>query len=595
MRAIEARLRAGMAARGITGAAQDEIVRQITSFALYGFPECVGGDTRVIDADTGRYVSIEEVATGRVQLTATLACNADLKLRPRRVLAALASGKRMVHRLRTALGREITATPEHPFLTVNGWRTLAELHEGDHVATARTLPALGRDRWPWHELVVLAGLIAEGNLCHPTTFYFYTTDLQHCDEFVGAVERFDNTQATIRRHRSCYSVHVRRRDASRPIGAVEWAKQLGIWGRNSHRKCLPESVSLLDATSLALLLARLWDGDGHISTVGHASYDTASRQLAQDVQHILLRLGIVSRVYERVRPYRDRFVTGYTVTITGRANLQRFHRRVGRRFLNQQKRRMTATLAAADSSQRASRDVVPVEVRVLIDSERRQRGLTWLEVSQGAGIAARTVASPDISKRGYRRWVIARLARYFSSRELAHLSRSQIYWDRVTSIEPVGVRETYDLRIEKEHNFLANDFVVHNSHAASFALIAYASAYLKAHHPAAFACALLNAWPMGFYHPATVVKDAQRHGVEVRPIDVPRSDWKCTLEDGALRLGLRYVLGLRAEAAARLVAARPFGSVAEAAQRGVLKRSEVETLAHAGAFAAFGLARREAL
>ncbi|HUE31272.1 MAG TPA: error-prone DNA polymerase, partial [Verrucomicrobiae bacterium] len=133
------------------------------------------------------------------------------------------------------------------------------------------------------------------------------------------------------------------------------------------------------------------------------------------------------------------------------------------------------------------------------------------------------------------------------------------------------------------------------SHAASFALIAYASAYLKAHHPAAFACALLNAWPMGFYHPATVVKDAQRHGVAVRPIDVARSEWRCTLEDGAIRLGLRYVQGLRAEAAARLVAARPLASVAEAAQRGGLTRSELETLAHAGAFAAFGLARREAL
>jgi len=178
---------------------------------------------------------------------------------------------------------------------------------------------------------------------------------------------------------------------------------------------------------------------------------------------------------------------------------------------------------------------------------------------------------------------------------LANLSASHIYWDRVTSIEPVGVRETYDLRIDEDHNFLANDFVVHNSHAASFALIAYASAYLKAHHPAAFACALLNAWPMGFYHPATVVKDAQRHGVPVRPIDVTRSAWKCTLEDGAVRLGLRYIQGLRAEAAERLVAARPLGSVAEAAQRAELTRSELETLAHAGAFAALGLARREAL
>src|SRR5438046_6548683 len=71
------------------------------------------------------------------------------------------------------------------------------------------------------------------------------------------------------------------------------------------------------------------------------------------------------------------------------------------------------------------------------------------------------------------------------------------------------------------------------SHAASFALIAYASAYLKAHHPAAFACALLNAWPMGFYHPATVVKDAQRHGVEARPIAVTRPGGPCASEDGA--------------------------------------------------------------
>src|SRR5213078_3915110 len=177
----------------------------------------------------------------------------------------------------------------------------------------------------------------------------------------------------------------------------------------------------------------------------------------------------------------------------------------------------------------------------------------------------------------------------------AHLSASQIYWDRVTSIEQVGVRQTYDLRIDEDHNFLANDFVVHNSHAASFALLAYASAYLKAHHPAAFACALLNAWPMGFYAPATVVKDAQRHGVEVRPIDATRSDWKCTLEAGAVRMGLRYVLGLREAAAQRIVAARPFASVAEAAQRAELRADELEVLAHAGAFSALGLARREAL
>src|SRR5206468_5068369 len=87
------------------------------------------------------------------------------------------------------------------------------------------------------------------------------------------------------------------------------------------------------------------------------------------------------------------------------------------------------------------------------------------------------------------------------------------------------------------------------SHAASFALLAYASAYLKVHYPAAFYTALLNNQPMGFYHPATLVKDAQRRGVRFHPIDVQVSNWDCTVEsDGGIRLGLRYVHGLREQA-----------------------------------------------
>jgi len=239
MDAIQQRLREGMAARGIPPPVQDEIVQQITSFALYGFPECVVGDTRVIDADTGRQLRIEDVVAGRAGLTTTLACDEDLQLRPRRVLEARASGERMVYRLRTSLGREITATAEHPFLTIDGWRKLGELAVGDHVATARTLPRLGGRRWPRHEIVVLAGLIAEGNLCHPTTFYFYTTDPTHRDEFVEAVECFENTSATVRRHRNCHSVHVRRRNRSQPIGAVEWARRRSICRKASSSSMLP--------------------------------------------------------------------------------------------------------------------------------------------------------------------------------------------------------------------------------------------------------------------------------------------------------------------------------------------------------------------
>ena len=131
------------------------------------------------------------------------------------------------------------------------------------------------------------------------------------------------------------------------------------------------------------------------------------------------------------------------------------------------------------------------------------------------------------------------------------------------------------------------------SHAASFALLVYASAYLKVHHPQAFYAAMLNCWPMGFYSPATLVKDAQRRGVRVKPIDVARSDWLCTLEregpeeELRLRLGLRYVRGLREEAK-KLVAeraVRPFASIADLSARVPLRREELATLAEIGALA----------
>jgi len=138
------------------------------------------------------------------------------------------------------------------------------------------------------------------------------------------------------------------------------------------------------------------------------------------------------------------------------------------------------------------------------------------------------------------------------------------------------------------------------SHASSFALLAYASAYLRVHHPAAFYASLLNNQPMGFYHPATIVKDAQRHGLRMLPIDVTRSEWLCTIEpvDGArptMRMGLRYVKGLRERAGRAIVAARQaraFGSIHDLARRAHLDRDELETLAAIGALASIGGTRR---
>ncbi len=143
------------------------------------------------------------------------------------------------------------------------------------------------------------------------------------------------------------------------------------------------------------------------------------------------------------------------------------------------------------------------------------------------------------------------------------------------------------------------------SHAASFALVAYASAWMKCHHPDVFCCALLNAQPMGFYAPAQVVRDAREHRVLVRPVCVNASRWDCTLErrgDGgpgyAVRLGLRMVKGLGNEPGAELVARRgdtPYASIEEIWRRAGISAPMLERLAEADAFSGIGLDRRQAL
>jgi len=147
---------------------------------------------------------------------------------------------------------------------------------------------------------------------------------------------------------------------------------------------------------------------------------------------------------------------------------------------------------------------------------------------------------------------------------------------------------TQDIIVQSITSFALYGFP--ESHAASFALLAYASAYLRCRYIAAFTCALLNNQPMGFYHPSTIVQDAQRHGLRVLPVDVTQSEWKCAVtpqQSFALRLGLNYVRGLRKSTGDAIVAARaqqPFTNIQELVRRvPEISKEELRDLAEIGA------------
>jgi error-prone DNA polymerase len=160
-----------------------------------------------------------------------------------------------------------------------------------------------------------------------------------------------------------------------------------------------------------------------------------------------------------------------------------------------------------------------------------------------------------------------------------------------------GISQAFAERLYKQIQGFG-EYGFPESHAASFALLVYASAWLKVHHPAAFAAALINSQPMGFYSVNTILQDAQRHGVRVEPVCVLKSAWDCTLEEGALRVGLRQVKGLGRRTAERIALARqtgPFRHLEDCVDRARLDRKEVRLLAEAGAFGTLVPHRREAL
>ena len=242
---------------------------------------------------------------------------------------------------------------------------------------------------------------------------------------------------------------------------------------------------------------------------------------------------------------------------------------------------------------------------------RRRQGLERVSYPSEAvkEVLKRTLGVPIFQEQVMQ---LAVVAAGFAPGEADQLRRSMAAWRRKGGLEHFERRLIEGMRERGYEEAFARqifrqilgfgEYGFPESHAASFALLVYVSAWLKCHEPAVFACALLNSQPMGFYAPAQIVQDARRHGVIALSVDAAASAWDCTLEGNAeggraLRLGLRLVQGLSRAGAERLVCARaqaPFGGLEDLAHRSALSPSDLKCLAAAGALAGLVGHRRKA-
>ena len=513
---------AGCVKNDIPAKTAEDIYADIEFFARYGFNKCLPGDVEVVDAGSGRLLCVEDLYTGAASLTETVTCDTNsLKLQPGRVSAVMDNGVKPVYRLTTRTGRQIEATANHPFYTFDGWRRLEELHAGAQIATPRRLPVEGKNEWPDHQVIALGHLLAEGNLCHPHSVYFYSQDPAQVQDYVCAAEQFGNVQCSIADHKGTASVYARRVDRHAEPGIVVWAKELGIWGKNAREKEIPAAAFTLNNWLIGLLLSRMWEGDGHINRQGRSLfYATASERMARQMQHLFLRLGIVSRLRTVEFPYKEGR-TGYQLFVTGNDNIARFANTVGCHFVSQKRRESLADLLLEAPQANGTKDVVPLGVKELVRTAKAAAGVTWQEMNALSGVAQREFyPTGNPGKNGFTRATVERLANYFDNPSLRRYADNDIYWDQIESIEYVGEKRTYDLEVPGTHNFVANDILVHNSHAADYAVITVQTAWLKALYPVEYMAALLLVERDKTDKVVNFLNECRRMGIQVLPPDV---------------------------------------------------------------------------
>lgn len=603
----------GAVSRGVERRLASDIFDLIEKFAGYGFNKCLHGDTEIVDADSGAIHRVADLFRRRRTLIGRLkvhSLDADYKLKARTVEDIVWNGVKQVYRLTTRSGRQIVATGNHPLRVFDGWKILEELQVGEALATPRRLFVESRLRWKEHELIALAGLLSEGNTCHPSALYFYNNDNEALVDFAAAVGGFENTQARLTRRDDgrgeVCAVRTRKYPWNHPefeqkrhSGMRQWAERLEILGTKAAAKCVPPELFELSDDCIALFLGRLWSGDGSLSPT-HAPpyYATSSYRLARDVQYLLLRLGIYTTLKKKRFAYREATRDGYTVHLCGEGMLERFRRQICPHVVGRQRDlQVLDSYLVENAGLRSSRDTVPADIRKWVDEERRALGLTWKQLEARTRLSMREFyGSGSAGKKGFRRHTVSRLAEVLASVRLAQLSESDIFWDEIVDIEPAGTADTYDLTVEGCHNFVADGLIVHNSHSAAYALIAYQTAWLKAHYPADYMAAVLSADMDHTDKVVVMIDEARRMGLTVHGPDVNSSQWVFRARDGAaIDYGLGAIKGVGQSAVESIVAAReeggPFRGLNDFCQRVELNRVNrrvMEALILAGALDALG-------
>jgi replicative DNA helicase len=426
---------------------------------------CLTAGTRILRADTGSEITLGDLLASGARNVPVWSLDERLRLVPQTMTHAFPSGVKEVFRVRLTSGREVEATANHPFLTLDGWRPLGDLEPGSRVAVPRqTPPPLQTQELPEPELIMLAHLLGDGSFVRNRPIRYASTDEANLAAVTDAARHFGITavrdfyeaaRCTSLRLRAPYHLTHGRRN---PIAA--WLDSMGLFGLRSHEKFIPPRIFSLPQDQLALFFRHLWATDGSVTVSKSGGvriyYGSTSERLVRELHILLLRFGITARLRAVGNVYGH---PQWTIDVTGVRDQRRFLDEIG--VYGERGLAAVEVLRRLDAMTAAGRfDTIPSAVWDRVHQVMKERSISLSRIQVAIGSKSRGDLNPSISPTRTR---IGRIAQVLDDAELEMLATNDVFWDTIASIESIGYQPVYDATVLEMHNFIANGINIHNS------------------------------------------------------------------------------------------------------------------------------------
>jgi replicative DNA helicase len=429
---------------------------------------CLTGETQLIDAETGKILTIKYLAENKnLKPIKILAMSNDYKIKPAVLIKAFKTGKKEVFLLKTASGREIKATANHQFYLLSGWKRLDQLKKGDLIAVPRVILTKGEKNYFEDEIVFFAHMLGDGCYVKNQPIHYTSSDLKNIKAVEITAKKAFSIKGKLVKQKNWYHLYLpspNKLTHGKHHPFVSWLKKEGLDLAHSYEKVLPVSFLNLTEKKTKLFLYHLWATDGNISwkkikgRMPSASiyYASTSKILIFQLQYLLTRLGILSTIrVSRKKGYRPTF----QLHIQGKENQLKFLKEVG--CFGEKEKIIPSLIKALEKiKSNTNNDVISKEVWQMIAKEKGKLGISWRKL---ASLYGGSYAGSSIFKNNVGRNRLSKIAEILKSKILKDLASSDLYWDKIVSIEKVGIADVYDATVLDVHNFVANNIVVHNS------------------------------------------------------------------------------------------------------------------------------------